>query len=227
MRIKNKAIFKNWKLIFVFFNVAAAMFFINGPTPLIATRYSDFEVAEWSKPLLLLFTSLPYFLTSVGIQFLTKKLTPLTLTCIGYSTLVVGELFLGPSKILGFPDSIYMILGGQCFYGFSYACLIVPSIPLMERYAFVQPSAEKERAQIINFLSSAFNSLFSLGALTGSFVTPFIAKPLGFRSTLDVLALATLVYGILFALSMLVVPDQKEDQKKDQSTHLLNASEIA
>jgi MFS family permease len=194
--------------------VMLTMFLINGPSALIAERYADFDVANYKKGLFLLCTSVPFTFTSLLLHFLTEKINKRAVFCIGFGLLTIGNLLLGPSKVLGLPDKLEIILTGQAFFGMSFACLMVPAIPLLTKFALQFQQVHDEKPMVINYLSGFFNAAFGLGSFLGPMIFTLTEQGIGFRQNEDVFSLVTLISGVLFGLGIYLLKPSKNLQAK-------------
>jgi len=60
-----------------------------------------------------------------------SKVGPNKMVALGLLVLPIGLLFLGPSEIIGLPNSLTLLTIGLVILGFSQAMIIVPSIEIM------------------------------------------------------------------------------------------------
>lgn len=75
--------------------------------------------------------TLIYASTSPIVYVLTHKLQKTAIIFYGYAVIVVAMLFIGPSLMLGFYNSSYLILLGLAIMGFGCGMIIIPILPDM------------------------------------------------------------------------------------------------
>lgn len=107
-------------------------------------------------------------------------------------------LFLvGPSQILGFPDSFTLLIVGLVIVANFLAPVAIPALPEMidaikDRY----PNCNIELAG--NYASGLLNSGNNLGQVVGPFFGATMYSAVGFRLTQDTLAISCIVFAVLY-----------------------------
>ena len=109
---------------------------------------------------------------------------------------VLVNFMIGPSQILGLPNSLYIMAFGQLASGVVYAFLLVPVLPeMIDSVSVLYPKDEV----IVNDLSSAiFSSIQGVGSIFGPIYGSMLTKYFNFRLTADSVALIMLIYSILY-----------------------------
>ena len=83
-----------------------------------------------------------FAVTCMVIEKITKKYRKIRVLQIALCLQFICELFLGPSKVFGFPDKLYVILIGHVLHGLCDSIAFVPTLP--EMIESVQPLYPKK-----------------------------------------------------------------------------------
>lgn len=95
-------------------------------------------------------------------------------------------IFLGPSEVLGIPESLWIVCLGDAIAGFFAAMIFSSLIPYMHQCAFEYENAKEEKNDILNILSSVYNSFTGMGGCTAYLIQPVLAEELGYRYLTDI-----------------------------------------
>jgi len=109
------------------------------------------------------------------------------------------------------------MLPGNVLLGISYAIMLVPMIPEIIDAVKDKEQVNKDDEVTIRKISDLASGLFMCFNAVGNFLAPiiggFIRERIGFRSTCDILALSSLIYGVIY-LGVNTVPYIIETRKK-------------
>ena len=110
----------------------------------------------------------------------------------------VAFLFVGPSLILNFSNSLVIMGIGQSLVGIFTATMMIPGLPeMVESTLPLFPGQE----QVVNDLSSGvFNAFLGLGQVFAPMYGSTVKDLLGFRLTCDIVALICFVFGLFYFL---------------------------
>jgi MFS family permease len=184
------------KIFFGCFSGCLAYFSYSEQEPILALRLQELDLG--SNEMGLFFSILPicYLISGLAVQFIPRSIDSRIILV--YACLIdcVSLLLIGPSKVLEFPEKVYLIGIGQFLCGNAIAVLNVLSLPEMIRQAnLVFPGQEDS---VSNYCSGIFNSCLGIGQILGPLFGSNVTVALGFRYTQDIVALINFCYGILY-----------------------------
>ena len=123
----------------------------------------------------------------------------------------LGSFTIGPSKLLHFPDSLFLILLSQVLHGLIDPIMMIPSFP--ELIECAQKSYPRVRKDHLNDISSGlFNMFLGLGQILGPVISTTITKHYGFKECGDLIALISIYFGFVYYTAT------KEDKKRESDT---------
>lgn len=126
-----------------------------------------------------------------------------------------SNLFVGPSKIFEFSNSISTMLIGQALRGMIDPFTLVPSLP--EMIESVIPHYPKSAEMEINNVSSGiFNMFLGLGQIIGPLYGSIVTETYGFRTCCDSVSIICLCYSIVYYF----VADGKTALKESRWTNI-------
>lgn len=115
-----------------------------------------------------------------------------------------GNLFVGPSKLFSFPDTVWMAVVGQIAHGIVDPFILVPSLPEMIESVIPHYPGQEEK---INDLSSGlFNMFLGIGQVIGPLYGAIVTETYGYKVCADVVAIISLFFAVLYYL----ITDGKE-----------------
>ena len=108
-------------------------------------------------------------------------------------------MFVGPSQLFAFPDSLVLMGVGQALAGIFTAFMMIPGLPEMVESALpLYPGQERK----VNDLSSGlFNSFLGFGQVIAPAYGSFMVEAVGFRVTSDVVGLLCVFFALLYFVS--------------------------
>jgi hypothetical protein len=129
--------------------------------PILAMRLDEFNLSQME--IVMFFTILPMFYipTSVLVQYTPKGIEKRAILITACFFAFIENIFVGPSYLLGFPNSLLLMAIGQALHGLVDPFLLVPSLPEMIESAMVE---YPDHEFLVNDLSSGiFNACLALG----------------------------------------------------------------
>lgn len=101
----------------------------------------------------------------------------------------------GPSQFLGFTESPIIVAFGLLIGGAGGYQLILALPEAIHQANRLYPGNEEHN---VNFCSGIFNAFLGFGQIVGPLFGSNLTSSLGFRTTQDILALITLVFGVIY-----------------------------
>jgi MFS family permease len=135
----------------------------------------------------------------VILPFLTRVLKPRVCIMIGFCFLITSAFLIGPSQLLGMPEtSAVLMIGGLCFMGFGAAWTVIPVIP--EMLDSVKGQYVGQETEVSDGFSGIFNVAGGFGQIIGPTVAGLTADEVGFNWTFDGFALILVAFNVLYIL---------------------------
>ena len=108
----------------------------------------------------------------------------------------VAFIFVGPSQLLAFKESLFLMGLGQALVGIFSSILIVPGLPEMIESALIEhPNQENE---VNNLSSGIFNAALGIGQILAPTYGSIASTALGFRLTTDIVSIVCLFFGVIY-----------------------------
>ena len=167
--------------------------------PILAERLTDFDLTSMQIGIFFAIYAIFYIPSSVVVQFLPKRVDKRFTIILSSLLTGVSFLFVGPSQIFQFPDSLVLMGIGQALAGIFTAFMMIPGLPeMVESTLPLYPGQERE----VNDLSSGlFNAFLGIGQVFAPFYGAFMVEAVGFRMTSDIVG----VICMFFALTYFIV----------------------
>ena len=157
-----------------------------------------------------------YAFASPLVGVLCQKIKRRYITCMAFILCAISLFLLGPSKMLGLPETLGLTLAGIGFLGFSVAFLFVPLLP-----EIIAAVAEKNNLENSPFLSDKasgiYNSAYGIGnclaPIIGGTITASYGNPItGFRSCCDIMGICSLSFSVVY-LIFAIIPAHLDEKK--------------
>lgn len=108
-----------------------------------------------------------------------------------------ANLFVGPSEIFDFPNSVQYMILGQAFHGLLDPFILIPTLPeMIESVLPYYP--ESADAQINDLSSGIFNMFLGIGQVIGPLFGSYVTSHYGFRYCSDLVSVIRLVFAIMY-----------------------------
>lgn len=118
---------------------------------------------------------------------------------VGFFILVFSCLFLGPSRLLGFPEtSTVMMIFGLVVLGTGAAFTVIPVIP--EMLNAVGDQYAEHQSEVSDNFSGIFNVAGGFGQIIGPTIAGLLKDEVGFNYTFDILTITVLIFNIIYIL---------------------------
>lgn len=106
-------------------------------------------------------------------------------------------LYVGPSSIFGFQDSLLSMIVGQLLLGLCMPFMLIPALPEMAESALEH--YDKTIHERVNNMSSAiFTTFLGIGQCLGPIFGSISFANLGFRLTSDIMVFINLTFALLY-----------------------------
>jgi MFS family permease len=116
---------------------------------------------------------------------------------IGFFILIISCLFIGPSRLLGFPrTSSAMMIIGLGILGCGAAFTVIPVIP--EMLNAVEGKYLENKSEVSDNFSGIFNVAGGFGQIIGPTIAGLLKDEVGFNYTFDFLTLSVLAFNLIY-----------------------------
>lgn len=160
-----------------------------------------------------------YALCTPIVGWLCKYVPKLVLTQASFVMSFCALIMFGPSEVLGFPQSITIMIIGNASLGLAVSFVFVPLLSeiidaVKEKEGMIEDSED------LNDLSSGlFNSSYAIGCLLAPILGGFFGGRFGFRYTCDIMAFSSLAYAVVYFLLNTMPYIVSRCESKNKVTH--------
>mmetsp|Transcript_33466 Transcript_33466/g.51393 ORF Transcript_33466/g.51393 Transcript_33466/m.51393 type:complete len:112 (+) Transcript_33466:130-465(+) len=99
--------------------------------PVLAMRVKEFNLSQVEIGLFFIIMPIFYIPTSILVQKVPNGVEKRAIIIVTSFLLFFANLFVGPSEIFNFPESIWMMIVGQALRGLLDPFTLVPALPEM------------------------------------------------------------------------------------------------
>jgi len=187
----------NTRAMLAVFSSMIAMVFMLFYNSILAVELASMGVGVDSVGYIFALGALMYALSSPLVSIVFKGMPRRYITQIAFIVSSVALFLFGPSKLLGFPDSLGIMIGGIVLLGIAISLIFVPL--LSEIIDAVQEKEGLPENPTLNDKASAvFNSAYATGCIIGPIVGGCLSDAYGFRTTCDIMALASCSFAVIY-----------------------------
>ena len=111
----------------------------------------------------------------------------------------ISLLLSGPSEALGLDNNLWVLLFGLGLNGVASGCAFIPIFPEIMEAVMEQHGIEDETDELCDKVSGIYGTFYSIGSVVAPILGGALGDSIGYRSTCDVVALATFIFCIFFA----------------------------
>ena len=188
--------------------------------PILAIRMEEFNLSQIQIGLFFIVMPVVYIPTSILVQSVPKGVEKRAVLIIACFLSFFGNLFVGPSDVFSFPESIWFMIIGQALHGLIDPFILIPSLPeMIESVLPLYP--ESAETQINDISSGIFNMFLGIGQIIGPLYGSIVTAEYGFRYCCDLVSIICLV----FAISYYVLADGQEAIQNSRWTNNLQTSD--
>ena len=164
--------------------------------PILAKRLVQKDLKTMQRGLFFCILAVCYTLCSLTLHKVPDWIDKRARLITGHALSFVAYLFVGPSLILKFPDSLTLMCLGQALGGAVSAHLCSPS--LIEMIETGKERFPDQEEAVTNMSAAIYNVFLGIGYLLAPLYGTSVAEHLGFRLTMDILAFFDLAFAIAY-----------------------------
>jgi MFS family permease len=96
---------------------------------------------------------------------------------LSYTICILALLLLGPSRILGLPNSVYILIGGQALLGIGMGFVFIPIMPeMIDALYAAKGIQEGEDERVDSIVADKAAGLYGLFYSTGMMIAPILGS---------------------------------------------------
>ena len=131
--------------------------------PTLSLRLDDFGLSSLWIGAFFTLAPITYTISSLSISWMTSKIDPKYIACIGLFLNGVSQFLIGPSSFL--PDSLVLMVIGQLLHGFTAWMFLITSLPVIIDDALIK--FPNRKIDVSDTSSAIFNAFQSIGNMIG------------------------------------------------------------
>jgi len=129
--------------------------------PILAERLVQFDLSSMQIGLFFAIWPVFYIPASITVQYLPRRIDKRVTIIVSAIFIGVAFIFVGPSKILGLPNSLVLMGIGQALVGIFTAFMMIPGLPeMVESTIPLYPGQER---RVNNLSAGIYNSFLGFG----------------------------------------------------------------
>ena len=133
-------------------------------------------------------------------SFLTSYFSRKMVILASFVLMIIQNACLGPSNLLGLPNSLFIVTIGTLFVGLNLSSAMVPI--LSELIEILKSENKYEAGKISDMTAALFNSMFNLGNLLAPLIASGLHDSGGYKFATDTMMLCSTVYTVVFIVFM-------------------------
>lgn len=199
------SVMRNSRAFFALLQIMFSMILFGFPDTILADKLQkDFGLEDSIVSCIYASGCFGFLLTSAFPHKLLDLYNSIEIMMVAMFFQLIGCFMLGPSEILHFPNSLFLVVPGQIIMGMSIPFTIVSAY--QELYdAVIMTGKHFEPNALNDVLVALFNTFFSLGLTIGPLCGAYITIATDFRFTCDIYALILLGFMVLY-FSVIYLP---------------------
>ena len=165
--------------------------------PILANRLVEFNLSQLQIGFFFGIWPVFYIPASIAVQFVPSYIEKRVTIILSAIMSGVAFIFVGPSQMLDFPNTLLLMAIGQALVGIFTATMMIPGLP--EMVESMKPKFPKEQERQVNDYSSGiFNSFLGFGQVLAPMYGSTVTANYGFRLTSDIVAIICFVFGLVY-----------------------------
>lgn len=204
--------------------------------PVLAIRLeTGFEMSSDTIGFVFAVAGITYGIGAILVGHICNKNNRKYLVFAGFLILAVGMFLFGPSKTMGFPNDIKILVSGFALIGFSLAFVTIPVIPEVLDSVTEQYRKENFASATLNDRVAGLNASFlGIGQMIAPLLGGSLVEGMGFKAATDTIGLLSL-FVAAFYFSLVIMPihmselktqlnfkQMKSEEDHDQQVQRLN-----
>lgn len=181
-----------------------AMIFMLFLDPIFSNYAISIGISEKYIGYIFAMPCLVYSIMAPVVGCLCKFVPKIYMTQGAFIVAFVAIALVGPSKVLGLPVSVTLILIGNNLLGLSLSFIFVPLLSEVVDAVKEKEGLEEESEQLNDLASGFFNTSYAIGCLLAPILGGVLDDLIGYRYTCDIFAFLSIGYAaIYFFINML------------------------
>jgi MFS family permease len=144
---------------------------------------------------------LSYAVMCIFLGYFTDRFPRRVVTLWGFLICVIGNIFVGPSKLLHLPESLTLVILGLFINGVGIAFIFVPLLVELMHIVSHKEKINSGNTQFNDKASGIFNFSFALGTILSPNLGGTLSDEIGFRYAADTMVIFSLVMACIWALT--------------------------
>ena len=164
--------------------------------PILAERLVDFDLTSMQIGLFFAIWPIFYIPASIAVQYFPKTIDKRVTIIVSALFSGIAFIFVGPSELLGLPESLILMGIGQGLVGVFTAFMMIPGLPEMVESTI--PLYPGQARDVNNLSSGIYNAFLGFGQVIAPAYGAFMTEAVGFRVTSDVVAIICFVFAFAY-----------------------------
>ena len=166
--------------------------------PILAQRLVEFNLTTLQIGYFFAIWPIFYIPSSLFVQFVPDYVEKRVTIILSAFMSGIAFIFVGPSELFGFANSLVLMGIGQALVGIFTATMMIPGLPEMVESTLPKFPGQERR---VNDLSSGlFNAFLGIGQVIAPLYGSTMTASVGFRLTADYVALICFAFGLIYFL---------------------------
>lgn len=203
--IKMTTILKCRDAVYAFLANAIGMYNISFFTPFLSVQLETYGFSDSQIGYCFLLASFPYFIATLVCPIVCKN-TPRKLQfVICFIISALGFMFMGPSRLVGFPDKPFLLLIGLVIIGFIQALVFIPCLPeaietFQMKYLIVEGFDTEFDNKLSDCMASLYSQFYNFAALVGPVIGGGLDQLFKYEPTMNVNMICSLFIALFFGI---------------------------
>jgi MFS family permease len=164
--------------------------------PVLSLRLEYWGVSTAVTPLFFAIPTVCYVAMAPFMHLITRKFEDMTILHIGLLIIGFSFLLIGPSYMLNFTNSLWVLTLGLIILGGSYAFTVIPVMP--EMIGATNNAYAGKESELNDRLSSIFHTCVGTGQILGPLSGSSVTKYFGFRTGCDIIAIWMITFLLVY-----------------------------
>jgi MFS family permease len=171
---------------------------------LALTLYTKYGASNTTIGICFTMGAVSYMVVSSLIGYISYYVRRRHLILTGFMLMVLHNLFLGPSWLIGLGDHEMYLFFGMALMGIGLAFAFVPTLAEMIDILEGLDNGKYDTQEISDLSVGVFNSMFSLGNLLAPLIGGVLNHYYDYMQTCNIVAFLSLGFSVIFYLTMIL-----------------------